>query len=68
MEDQLVDQILPVVIHRKARVMTVLLQVLHPVVRCQRGEQLAVGGRGEAIGVGEEHGLRHDGELLGNQA
>ncbi|MNH42898.1 hypothetical protein D3C79_1046900 [compost metagenome] len=34
-------------------------QVLHLVVRRQGSEQLAVGGRGETVGMGEENLLRH---------
>ena len=60
---QLVHQALPVVVHREARVVGMLGQVAHLVIRRQGGEQLAVGGRGETIGVGEEDLLRH-GRLL----
>src|SRR5690606_20131370 len=51
-QDQLVHQVVPVVVHRKARVVAVLLQVPYPVIRAQGGEQLAVGGRGKTVGVG----------------
>ncbi|MCY1530614.1 hypothetical protein D9M68_658080 [compost metagenome] len=63
---QLVDQVAPVVIHREARVVAVLRQMQHRVIRCQGGEQLAVGGRGKPIGMGEEHGLSHGGRLKRN--
>ncbi|MCY1445617.1 hypothetical protein D9M71_621420 [compost metagenome] len=56
---QFIDQALPVFVHRKARIVAVLGQVLHLVVRCQGGKQLAVGGRGETVGMGEEDLLRH---------
>ncbi|MNG10809.1 hypothetical protein D3C84_943010 [compost metagenome] len=56
---QLIDQVLPVVIDREARVMAVLWQVEHPVVRCKRGKQLAIGRRRKAVGMGEEDLLRH---------
>ncbi|MNE52590.1 hypothetical protein D3C80_1472690 [compost metagenome] len=59
MVQQLIDQVLPVFIHREARVVGMLGQVADLVVRCQGGEQLAVGGRRETIGVGEEDVLRH---------
>lgn len=56
---QFIDQALPIVIHRKARVMAVLSQVPDLIVRRQRGEQLAVGGRGKTVGMGEKDLLRH---------
>ncbi|MCY1431367.1 hypothetical protein D9M71_473330 [compost metagenome] len=56
---QFIDQALPVFVHGKARVMRVLGQVLHLIVRRQRCKQLAVGGRWETVGMGEEDLLRH---------
>lgn len=56
---QFIDQALPVVIHRKAWIVPMLGQVLHLVVRRQGSEQLAVRGRGETVGMGEEDLLRH---------
>jgi hypothetical protein len=41
--------------------MGVLIQVRHLKLITQRGEQLAVGCRGEAIGVSEKHRLGHAG-------
>ncbi|MNR34629.1 hypothetical protein D3C85_1524180 [compost metagenome] len=57
--DQFVDQVLPVVIDRKTRIVGVLGQVGHLIVGGQRSKELAVSGRGEAIGMGEEDLLRH---------
>ncbi|MNP13730.1 hypothetical protein D3C76_1060230 [compost metagenome] len=61
MVQQFVHQVFPVGIHREARVVPVHLQVAYPVLRLQGVEQLAVGGRGETVGVGEEDRLRHAG-------
>ncbi|MCY1460514.1 hypothetical protein D9M71_780800 [compost metagenome] len=65
MMDEFVHQVFPVVVDREARVMAVLFQVLDAEVRRQGGEQLAVGGRREAVGVGEKDGVRHGVQLVG---
>ncbi|GBH11005.1 hypothetical protein KPSA1_04435 [Pseudomonas syringae pv. actinidiae] len=57
--NQLIHQVQPVVIRRKAWVVSMLLKVRHLIFRRQRAEQLAVRGGREAIGVSEEHRLRH---------
>src|SRR5690606_12734161 len=56
---QFLHQRLPVVANREARIMAVQHQVLDRIVRRQAGKQLAVGCRGEAIGVGEENRFGH---------
>jgi hypothetical protein len=61
---QLIYQIGPIIIHRKARIVAMLRQMLHPILGRQSRKQLAVGGRRKTIGVGEKHRLRHGGELL----
>jgi len=45
----------------------VLLQMRHLVLRRQRREQLAVGPRRKAIGVGEKNLLRHTGQSMGEK-
>ena len=42
--DQLVNQPLPVIAHREAWIVPVLLQVMYLVSRSQQAEQFAVGG------------------------
>ncbi|MOA69630.1 hypothetical protein D3C78_1979230 [compost metagenome] len=56
---QFIDQVLPVLVHREAWVVGMLGQVIDLVVRRQGSEQLAVGGRWKAVGVGKEDLLRH---------
>src|SRR5690606_9201567 len=63
--DEFVHQVFPIVVHREARIMAVLLQVLDAEVRRQGGEQLAVGGRRKTVGMGEEDGVRHGVRLVG---
>lgn len=65
--DQFIHQVVPVVIRRETRVMGVLLQMRHLILRCQRREQLAVGPRRKAIGVGEKDLLRHTGQSMGEK-
>jgi len=57
--EQLVEQVVPVIVDRKARVVPMAVHVRDPEFRRQSVEQLAIGGRGKAIGVGEEDALRH---------
>ena len=57
--EQLVEQVVPVIVDRKARVVPMAVHVRDPVFRRQGVEQLAISGRGKAIGVGEEDALRH---------
>ncbi len=65
MVDQLVDEVVPVVVCWKTRVMGMLFQMRNPVLGRQRRKQLAVGARREAVGVGEEDRLRHAGQIHG---
>jgi len=67
MVDQFVHQVLPVIVHRKPGVVTVLGQVRHRIFRGQGGKQLAVGSRREPIGVGKKHVLRHTGPTFKNR-
>ena len=62
--DQFIDQVVPVVVRRKTRVMGMLLQMRDPILRRQRREQLAIGPRGETVGVGEKDRLRHAGKSM----
>ncbi|MNP12303.1 hypothetical protein D3C76_1045310 [compost metagenome] len=57
--DQFIHQVVPVVIRRVPRVVSVLLQMRHLIFGCQRRKQLAVGPRRKTIGVGEKYLLRH---------
>ena len=58
--EQLVEQVVPVIVHRETRIMSVPIHVRDPVFRRKGLEQLAIGRRGEAVGMSEKDRLRHE--------
>ena len=58
--NKLLHQVLPIVIHRKARVMTVLIEVGNGVLGRQVFEQLVIGSRWKTVGVSEKNALHHE--------